>query len=719
MNQNSTELLKMATDDLLYAVTCLGKEGSVDFLDSLNDERGPNILDYYINVNETEFLSYEQYEALHPVQLPPKDEYGALFYAAPPISRRRYDRWFDTISQQSLSGTLHLSVFGTHATLSMEPVHMLREFVITNRDVDPVYYGLEPRWCGILGMCNRGDGAFAKFYKDAEQDPYGDDFSWDMMEAQIAGVYQRDEKLRQSEMLMCTEPLVGCLLLQKLFRQKDRRLPVIGYLGVALLNSVPPFDVKRFWNLLDDRKPFEDTVLYVNNRILREQIYYQSGIRAPYVRAHGLYTNSVWTRQMDAVLFWRAPLYVYPTLRCALWKFLEQMKNGVPKDELIFPSDSSVASDSSTETISPTNPLPTDESTKEDYPFTLRFLDEGESMKYEVVAQYRSIILLPWDHALLTFYELYSMGMPLFLPKVEWIYRFVYQRGQLSVGEPLYQSIHPDWARPKVLFEEQGSGRKKDGKEPNVGPMSPATGLSSAKAARGVAEDMLTRGLAPNLSLDEVKSYMVAALDLVKDQQFFLTAAENKTFTEDSYTSAGKIKRWSSANENLISEDNKKYSNETWHPYSPFQMSPIDSNDFTRMRYARILNEFIVVKKRLLVFKFQISNNIVLTTKFDIFIKIKIILRKGSWWFRRGLRSDAMRYWFQYSDFYRFPALHYFNSIPDLFCKLRSADLKWTTNAMRKYNDETLIDSIEYWTDAVIRLSTADLQSESDDSTMS
>lgn len=42
--------------------------------------------------------------------------------------------------------------------------------------------------------------------------------------------------------------------------------------------------------------------------------------------------------------------------------------------------------------------------------------------------------------------------------------------------------------------------------------MSPATGLSSAKAARGVAEDMLTRGLEENLSHAEMRAYMVAAM---------------------------------------------------------------------------------------------------------------------------------------------------------------------------------------------------------------
>jgi len=102
------------------------------------------------------------------------------------------------------------------------------------------------------------------------------------------------------------------------------------------------------------------------------------------------------------------------------------------------------------------------------------------------------------------------MGMPLLLPKEEWIYRFIYQRGQLSVGEPLYQSVHPRWKRPKALYgiedvgkdENQNQNEGGDGKEGggngegsklsqeeresghSYGPMTVERGLSSAKAAR-------------------------------------------------------------------------------------------------------------------------------------------------------------------------------------------------------------------------------------------
>merc|ERR1719183_3200809 len=118
------------------------------------------------------------------------------------------------------------------------------------------------------------------------------------------------------------------------------------------------------------------------------------------------------------------------------------------------------------------------------------------------------------------------MAVPLFMPKEEWIYRFVYQRGQLSVGEPLYRTVRPGHARPKAEFNEDGISGLND---EEMGTLSVQRGMNSAMAARGVAEDMLTRGLEEGLDLQEVRTYMRGGLDLVRDMQFFLNAAANKT----------------------------------------------------------------------------------------------------------------------------------------------------------------------------------------------
>lgn len=105
------------------------------------------------------------------------------------------------------------------------------------------------------------------------------------------------------------------------------RLPLLGYLGVALLNNCPPDDMDLFWErlvaLLEPKRPGQPAAqMAVNNLILSEQIYYQTGYRMPYVRAHGLYTNMGYApTKPEEILIWRAPLFSYVTTRCAMMHF--------------------------------------------------------------------------------------------------------------------------------------------------------------------------------------------------------------------------------------------------------------------------------------------------------------------------------------------------------------------------------------------------------------
>ncbi|CAJ1449187.1 unnamed protein product [Effrenium voratum] len=106
-------------------------------------------------------------------------------------------------------------------------------------------------------------------------------------------------KLETFALLLCTEPVAGCLMLRRLSVQQGRPLPMLGYFGVALLNGCPPQDVPTFWqNFGELFVPNARVRLATNNLILSEQIFYQSGQRLPYVRAHGLYTEVFYTPQL-------------------------------------------------------------------------------------------------------------------------------------------------------------------------------------------------------------------------------------------------------------------------------------------------------------------------------------------------------------------------------------------------------------------------------------
>ncbi|CAE7939044.1 unnamed protein product [Symbiodinium necroappetens] len=125
MASQDPDVRQSAEIDFKYATTVLGKEGSMDFLDS--SPWPVSIIDAFININQTEFMSYAAYNATHPVQ-PPRVALESLY-------------WRPESPQPSavLPANIRLAVLGTHATLSLEPVEMLRRF--SGVPIRAVFYG--------------------------------------------------------------------------------------------------------------------------------------------------------------------------------------------------------------------------------------------------------------------------------------------------------------------------------------------------------------------------------------------------------------------------------------------------------------------------------------------------------------------------------------------------------------------------------------------------
>ena len=397
---------QLAQQDWVYSTLVLGKEGSVDFVDS--SSWPINVLDAFININETEFMANFHYEEQFPI-LPRAIALEDIRWS--PNHAHRYPVFSGfhpdaTFGNHEGKKDLLVAVLGTHATLSNEPVTMISRFV--NPDIKPVFYGLESRWCHLLQMCDHGDERLGILFKKAEKDPFGYPFS--RLQEELRDVWLTDAHLRSSDLLLCTEPVIGCLILKQFAAETGRVMPLLGYMGVALMQGVPPTDVAQFWELfqslvINDDATNPSVILSSNNLILSQQVFYQTGLHVPVVRAHGLYTGVSYAPvHNDKILMWRAPLFVYDPLYCAFEQFFERSPG---------------------------------------YPFRFQQMPEGLSMPYKEVVAFRAVLLIPWDHALMTFYELYSMGIPLFMPAANWMYRFLYQRGQLSVGEPLYQSVMP------------------------------------------------------------------------------------------------------------------------------------------------------------------------------------------------------------------------------------------------------------------------------------
>ncbi|CAE7194332.1 unnamed protein product, partial [Symbiodinium necroappetens] len=143
--------------DLAYAEPILGKEISLDFLDS--SPWPVSILDIFLNINQTDFLTYAQYAARNPVR-PPSVLLESLHWQPPPDLVQR-------LSQVRTPSDVSVAVFGTHATLSLEPVDMLTRSQGFFR-VKATFFGLEPRWCEILGLCNQGSSTITQLLRAAE-----------------------------------------------------------------------------------------------------------------------------------------------------------------------------------------------------------------------------------------------------------------------------------------------------------------------------------------------------------------------------------------------------------------------------------------------------------------------------------------------------------------------------------------------------------------------
>ena len=60
-----------------------------------------------------------------------------------------------------------------------------------------MFFGLEPRWCQILGMCAQGTTALSTMFKEAEKDPYA--FPWDKMLGMVAEIYAAEQGLQSAQ----------------------------------------------------------------------------------------------------------------------------------------------------------------------------------------------------------------------------------------------------------------------------------------------------------------------------------------------------------------------------------------------------------------------------------------------------------------------------------------------------------------------------------------
>ena len=287
---------------------------------------------------------------------------------------------------------------GVHASLSAEVIQMLarvlsvNEFKFRNliKDQYPLWL---PEKCQTLYWharmdCSEPEDEITELFRrrlPASASSKEAIVDMDVFVAEFEKV--AGARLNFVDVLVCTVPYL-CLLMEPV------DLPTLGYFGHPLLFMVPdePQMRQNFWKRFSDMSKKASVEFAVSDPFLQMQFEYQLGSpKLPILRTHALYTGAThFPQRSEEVLVLDRPHEAI--LLCTLQQFL----GGEALDWPLSEGRLRVASSTS-------------------YPY--RFITRAMTdKKFSTFAQFRAVLLWPYDMDLITFYEFYGMNMPIFMP---------------------------------------------------------------------------------------------------------------------------------------------------------------------------------------------------------------------------------------------------------------------------------------------------------------
>lgn len=171
----------------------------------------------------------------------------------------------------------------------------------------------------------------------------------------------------------------------------EHRKPIFSYLGLLILQHVSPEDRMTFFQAFGQMVAEPKNIALCRNAYLSEQISWQTGIRVPVLRVHGLHTNTTWmAKRLHEVLVSR------PGTSGGWQECLYRFVDANPVYPLRF--------------VQFTNLIDA-RSTVEVY---------NSSVRYAELAERRAVVMFPYHTSLMLFWEFYSMGIPTFVPFQLW-----------------------------------------------------------------------------------------------------------------------------------------------------------------------------------------------------------------------------------------------------------------------------------------------------------
>lgn len=393
---------------------------------------------------------------------------------------------------------------GVHATLSAEPLQMWARFVpraeFAHRNLIQDQY---PEWlpskCSTLYhhtrlTCDTTEDDITELFRRriphsaTSKDPIDSmgDFAAEF-EA-LAG-----DRFRRVDIFLCTVAYL-CLLAE------TSNLPVLGYFGHPLLFMVPKNARVRedFWSRFVRMAGSRNVGFAVSDPFLQMQFEYQVGApRLPAIRTHALYTGAVhFPVRVGEVLVMDRPH------ECVLMCFLQRL---LPQ---LDASDKGEAGDSDNWPMMDGR-LRAAGSSAYPYRFLTRALTDRS---FSTFAQFRAVVLWPYDMDLITFYEFYSMGMPIFMPS--------------DLPKYLFQQDHMD-------YNGRWEGRQADPERPQMWPLEVAASPFEEGSLEAVRHTLL---FSDYFRFPEVQ-YFSSIPELLKrlpETDFFEVVQRMARFNQDS-----------------------------------------------------------------------------------------------------------------------------------------------------------------------------------------
>jgi len=237
-------------------------------------------------------------------------------------------------------------------------------------------------------------------------------------------------ELSLADVWMCSIPAVWCRLLADAGRApgapKPAR-PVFAYLGLPILQYVARPEREEFLRAFVELAVDERNVIAANNAYLAEEIHWQTGLKVPTLRIHGLHTNSTYLPLRASEVLVSRPGTSGGWQECVLNRFVDS-NPGYPLRFLQF-----------TDLLNP-------HTTKEVY---------NTSLSYSGLSQYRAVVGFPYDTSLMFFWEFYSMNMPVFVPFQLWRWGIYGQHTRPDLDDR-WQMFDPSVAESKEGWPDRG-----------------------------------------------------------------------------------------------------------------------------------------------------------------------------------------------------------------------------------------------------------------------